>query len=889
MKTLQKTFRFFWQHQELVLLFLILVISAVAHWWNMFHFPYYENDEGVYFSQAWSFFSQGKLAPYTYWYDHAPVGWMFTSIWIFLTGGLFTFGFALKSARIFVWLLHVFSTFLLFKITKKITKSNVAAVVTCVFFALSPLAIYFQRRLLLDNIMTFWLLLTIYIILYARRKLFPFLLSALTFGIAALSKENAVFFLPVLIGFVAVNSHKKNRVFAIFLWICMAGMVISFYPLYALLKGELFPVGSAFSPNYAHVSLLGTLAQQASRGSGLPFWADKSDFMTNLKFWYQKGDPFFIAIGFICVILQGVQSFFFKKSRSVFLLVASILAFLMSGKLVINFYVIPLIPFMSMCIGWTAAEVTNFLKKLHPFVGFIAAILILIGIGEYYTHSILFLQTFSKDDNAQQLIAVNWMKQNLPSTEPMAIDYYANLDLTESRFLGDPKFSNAYWYWKVEPDPDIRLKKLHDDSTNLHYMMLTSQMYTDMLTFPRDDSLLWKALDNSSEIKAFLPTSEPFTLKDYPIDHPNGDWVVIFKQNTMQDTLSLSWQSYVKNFVTADGRTIDPRSPQITSRNQAFTLLRAALNNDEKTFDTVYNWSRQNLLLKDKNLFSTSYQTQFGSSSTDPDTSTDADEDTAYAMLIAYKRWKNPLYLKIAKAMIGDIWQYETVALKGQRILVAGTWTSQPGNAKFVMNPSYFAPYEYRIFDEVDSEHNWQKVIDSSYKYLDLCSSDSLQLSGDTAYLPPNWCSISSAGHLVPATNIDPNFADYSYDAIHIPWRISVDYALNKEDRALSFLQKITTFQNDWQQQKKIFGGYHHDGTAIDTNESLEHYDSQLTAFSITNPMIASQIFNQEIGPKHGSDNNTYYWGDPQNISEQNWTWLGLAVYSGNFENWWTK
>src|SRR3954447_19796964 len=64
------------QHREWLLVGLIVLLAALAHGYNMFSFPYYESDEGTYMSQAWAVVRQRALAPYTYWYDHAPVGWL---------------------------------------------------------------------------------------------------------------------------------------------------------------------------------------------------------------------------------------------------------------------------------------------------------------------------------------------------------------------------------------------------------------------------------------------------------------------------------------------------------------------------------------------------------------------------------------------------------------------------------------------------------------------------------------------------------------------------------------------------------------------------------------------------------------------------------------------
>src|SRR5437660_7987904 len=70
------------QHWEWLLLATILIVVALLQGINMFHFPYFEDDEGTYMSQAWAIVKEGQLAPYTYWYDHAPAGWILIAAWV---------------------------------------------------------------------------------------------------------------------------------------------------------------------------------------------------------------------------------------------------------------------------------------------------------------------------------------------------------------------------------------------------------------------------------------------------------------------------------------------------------------------------------------------------------------------------------------------------------------------------------------------------------------------------------------------------------------------------------------------------------------------------------------------------------------------------------------
>ena len=112
---------------ETLLIIAVLLIAGLAHGINMFHFPYFENDEGTYMSQAWSVIYEGRLAPYTYWYDHAPVGWLQIAIWAILTGSFHTFGPIINSGRVLMLLIQLGSTLMLYYIARNISRSIILA------------------------------------------------------------------------------------------------------------------------------------------------------------------------------------------------------------------------------------------------------------------------------------------------------------------------------------------------------------------------------------------------------------------------------------------------------------------------------------------------------------------------------------------------------------------------------------------------------------------------------------------------------------------------------------------------------------------------------------------------------------------------------------------
>jgi endoglucanase len=133
----------------------------------------------------------------------------------------------------------------------------------------------------------------------------------------------------------------------------------------------------------------------------------------------------------------------------------------------------------------------------------------------------------------------------------------------------------------------------------------------------------------------------------------------------------------------------------------------------------VWNWTQDNLQREDGLLAWHWGQRSDGTQGiVDGGAATDADQDTALALLLAAKRWDWDAgrYRRDALTILDGIWKEETAVVNGQRVVVAGDWTRTGANP--VINPSYFAPYAYRIFAEADSRYPWNELVDSSYAIL---------------------------------------------------------------------------------------------------------------------------------------------------------------------------
>ena len=133
----------------------VLVVQA----WNITGYPTVSDDEGTYLAQAWSVQHWHGLAPYTYWYDHPPLGWIQIAVLSWLPG-LFSSPAHLFTAEMRVVMVPVTAVccLLLFVLARRLGLTRWAAGLGVLLFGLSPLSVGLQRELFLDNFAVMWML-----------------------------------------------------------------------------------------------------------------------------------------------------------------------------------------------------------------------------------------------------------------------------------------------------------------------------------------------------------------------------------------------------------------------------------------------------------------------------------------------------------------------------------------------------------------------------------------------------------------------------------------------------------------------------------------------------------------------------------------------------------
>lgn len=330
--------------------------------------------------------------------------------------------------------------------------------------------------------------------------------------------------------------------------------------------------------------------------------------------------------------------------------------------------------------------------------------------------------------------------------------------------------------------------------------------------------------------------------------------------------LKSSYETYKTNFMTNDGRIMDPdRNYITTSEGQSYMLLRSFLSNDKKTFDLVYNWSKENIQRED-DLFSWLWgKSKDGTYKIlDYNSASDADIDIAFALILAHEKWGDEKYLENAIPIINSIWDYETKQINNYLVLMPGA--NQTLDEKIEINPSYFSPYAFKIFQKYDNRHNWNELVDSSYYYLQQV------ITKTQTGLPPDWFLIENDQIVLEKSNR----SDFSYDAIRVFARIYMDFIFTKDQRAIPILEKSQFFAQNWNNTKKLYVNYQADGKLRDKNEFVGSIAILVPVINLYDEKTAEEIYSAKIIPVI---KNKDFWLNKANYYSENLLWFGCYFY----------
>ena len=362
-----------------------------------------------------------------------------------------------------------------------------------------------------------------------------------------------------------------------------------------------------------------------------------------------------------------------------------------------------------------------------------------------------------------------------------------------------------------------------------------------------------------------------------------GQIPIVFSEKVLMDSL---WQTYKNNYIEkTSGRTLDPSRGSITtSEGEAYTMLRAVWQDDKETFDTSWQWTKDNLRHKTdpgiswlfgKNASGTyAVLTDQGGQHS----ASDADTDIALALVFAYSRWHQPTYQGDAGILLKQIWDQDVVVIQGKPYLAASDSEKVSPSPTVAINPSYFSPYAYKVFATVDPAHNWKALADSSYELLSKVSAASLDVK-KSANLPPDWVLVDRVtGAISPVRYNKDATSNYGFDAFRTSWRIALDWQWNEDPRAETYLRTLGFLSQEWETNHRILGTYTHAGTAVSADEYPASYGADLGYFIVEKPAEATEIYRTKLQFLYNPDTDS--WKQKLSYYDDNWAWFGIGLYN---------
>ena len=470
-----------------------LIASLIAHAINMFNFPRYELDEGTYMASAWAILN-GQITPYAYGYGHPPLAWMQIAAWVQLTGGFFIFGNALNTGRVLMLFYSLGCSLLIYLIVHRLGGSRTSAFLAMVIFSFSPLSISYQRQILLDNIGIFWLLLSIYFLVGGNSRLLTIVLSALSFGIAILSKEIFLLFIPVMIYAVWFHTTSFQRKFALVAFTYIVTALTSSFVLMAILKGELFPYAWNLPwDHHEHLSMIQTLLDQLQRGQ------NQGSFASSWNNWLQ-GDAILTIFSVVTPIFNLIAGWWNRKQLLLALFALSFWLLLVRGGIVLSFYFIPLIALVAINAAIAIHTLANWVgkaagKELVRVMLVIGAIAVIIPFDLIHSNDL-----FTQHPTSAQTDAMIWVRDHVPHNAFIVINSYLYMDLREPGGLGvgnGATFPYAHVYFNVATDPELYNKILQNNWDHIDYIVADSEMLNDIKTSGKQMQIIQDALDHS--------------------------------------------------------------------------------------------------------------------------------------------------------------------------------------------------------------------------------------------------------------------------------------------------------------------------------------------------------------------------------------------------------
>jgi endo-1,4-beta-D-glucanase Y len=290
-----------------------------------------------------------------------------------------------------------------------------------------------------------------------------------------------------------------------------------------------------------------------------------------------------------------------------------------------------------------------------------------------------------------------------------------------------------------------------------------------------------------------------------------------YPANADPNVARAAYDRWKMELVTPDGaggfqrvRRPNNEGDTTVSEGIAYGMIFAVVMDDQTLFDAFWKYSQ--LHVNGNGLMNWKVDPSGTVPMDGMGAATDADEDMAWALILADRKWGGSgslgmPYLDVARAQIDRIWEHEVDHDRGDLLLAGDSW-----GMTVTHNPSYFAPNQYRRFGLVTNRvAEWNRVIDRNYTLL--AATLTAARGNVNNGLVPAWTDESGA----PMSPFMGAPMHHQYDSARIPFRIAQDWCDFGDMRAKTYLDKATSFFKGVG-VPQIVDGYELNGTARPEN-----------------------------------------------------------------------
>ena len=456
---------------------LVLVVMGL----NITGYPMVNDDEGTYLAQAWAVANGHGLAHYTYWYDHPPLAWIQLAGLSWLPGLYGVDGAPVATAGRIAMLPVVAAVLVLIHvICRRLGMAVWASAAALVIFGLSPLTVVMYRGVYLDTFAVVWMLAALALVLSPRRNLWHFTAAGAATAISVLSKETMLVALPAVV--LALWQHaarSSTRPWAIGGYTSGLVLVGVFYPLYALLRGELFPGAD-------HVSLIGAWQfQLGSRAGSGSVFTDGSIAQGLVRSWLDH-DSFLLVGGLIAIVVcLPVRRL---RPPAVAGAILTLIACRPGGHLPVM-YVVQLLPFLAIAIGGVLDLVVRLVPDRRRWARYaVLAVLATLAATmiapRWYTGNRVAL---TADYHDGYVAAADYLRTRVPDRANTTIvsDDVLWLECVDAGYQPD----RVIWFYKLDLDPAVAAR-LPNGWRDVDYVVSTPALRGDSKSLPAVNTLL---------------------------------------------------------------------------------------------------------------------------------------------------------------------------------------------------------------------------------------------------------------------------------------------------------------------------------------------------------------------------------------------------------------